>query len=105
MTNLFKIAIIAAPLAGLIFYYVVMQQSKLDTEIEKESLKFEQEWNEFKAESPFTTNRQKYEERAKVAEQKQKELEEKKKQKEQKIEKFEQNFEKALEEAGKEGRQ
>lgn len=101
MTNLFKIAILAAPLAALIFYYVVMQQSKLDTELEKESLKFEQEWAEFKKDSPFSTDRKKYEQRAEQAEQKQKELE-KKKQKEEKIEKFQSDFEKALEEAGKE---
>lgn len=102
MTNLFKIAILAAPLAALIFYYVVMQQQKMDVELEKESMKFEQQWNEFKADSPFSTDRQKYQSRAEQAEKAQQELEQKKKEKEQKVEKFEQNFEKALEEAGKE---
>lgn len=101
MSNLFKIAILAAPLAALVFYYVVVQQQKMDVELEKDSLKFEQQWNEFKKDSPFTTDRKKYEQRAEQAEQKQKELEERKKQKEQKLEKFETDFEKALEEAGK----
>lgn len=101
MANLLKIAILAAPLAALVFYFTVLQQSKLDTEIEKESLKFEQHWNEFKAESPFTQDRQKYQSRAEQAEQKQKELEQKKKEKEQKIEKFTSDFEKALDEVDK----
>lgn len=99
MTNLFKIAILAAPFAALVFYFTVLQQQKLDTEIEKESLKFEQEWAEFKKDSPFTTDRQKYQQRAEQAEKAQQELEQKKKQKEQKIDKFTTDFEKALEEA------
>lgn len=68
--------------------------------MEKDSLKFEQQWNEFKKDSPFTTDRQKYEQRAEQAEQKQKELEQKQKEKEQKIDKFIDDFEKAIEQQG-----
>jgi len=98
MGNLFKILIITAPLAALVFYYVVVRQNQMDLEMEKESLKFEQEWHNFNKDFVFTKDKQKAEQKAQQAEEKIKEIEKKEKEKRKKLEKFEQDFEKALEE-------
>jgi len=98
MGNLFKILIITAPLAALVFYYVVVRQNQMDLEMEKESLKFEQEWHNFNKDFVFTKDKQKAEQKAQQAEKKIKEIEKREEEKKKKLEKFEQDFEKALEE-------
>jgi len=105
MGNLFKIILVTAPLAALLFYYVVLKQQQIDVELEKESLKFEQKWNEFDRDFVFTRDKAKSEQRAQQAEQKLQELEKKEEEKKKKLEKFEQEFEKAIEEQGKEVKQ
>ena len=101
MGNLFKILILTAPLAALVFYYVITKQNQMDIEMEKESLKFEQQWHEFNRDFIFTRDKQKAEQRAQQAEEKIKEIEKKEEEKKKKLEKLEQDFEKALEEQDK----
>jgi len=103
MSNLFKIILFASPVVALVFYYVVSQQSKLDTEIKKDDVVFEEKWDEFQAEQASDPiEKKKYQERAEIARKKIEELEAKEKVKEKKAEKFEEEFEKAIEEVGKE---
>lgn len=87
-----------APFTAVVFYYVMVQQSRLDVEMDREGLKFERSWNEFKAESPFTIDKKKYEEKAKATESKIKELEEREKEKKRKLEEMERELEKELRE-------
>jgi CDP-glycerol glycerophosphotransferase (TagB/SpsB family) len=101
MGNLFKFLILTAPLAALVFYYVVVKQNQMDIEMEKESLKFEQQWHEFNRDFIFTRDKQKAEQQAQQAEQKIQEIEKKEEEKKKKLEKLEQDFEKALEEQDK----
>jgi len=98
MGNLFKILIITAPLAALVFYYTVVKQNQMDIEMEKENLKFEQKWNEFDKDFVFNRDKQKAEQKVQQAEQKIQEIEKKEEEKKKKLKKFEQDFEKALEE-------
>ncbi|MDI1471535.1 hypothetical protein QI155_03225 [Thermodesulfovibrio sp. 1176] len=72
----------------------------MNIEMEKESVQFEQKWNEFRSESPFTVHKQRYEERAKKAEEELEEIKKKEKEKQKKIESFEEQFEKSLNEQG-----
>jgi uncharacterized protein HemX len=103
MSNLFKILLFTSPVLGLIFYYVVSQQSKLDIEMKKEDIGFERSWNENEAGFAKTREqKQKYMDRAAHAEGKLKEIEEKEKEKEKKAEEFQREFEKAIEDYGKE---
>ena len=101
MGNILKFLILTAPLAALVFYYVVVKQNQMDIEMEKESLKFEQQWHEFNRDFIFTRDKQKAEQRAQQAEEKIKEIEKKEEEKKKKLEKLEQDFEKALEEQDK----
>lgn len=103
LSNLFKVAILAAPLVGLIFYYVVLKQNQMDVEMKKENIKFEQEWNRFNENFIFTSPEQRdyYKERNEEIAKELEELKKKEQEKEQKVEKFEQEFEKGLEEANK----
>ncbi len=105
MSNLFKIAILAAPLMALIFYYVVLQQQKTDVEMKKEDLKFEQEWNRFNQGSVFTSEKDKdyYEKRNQEIAKELEEMQRKEREREEKIEKFEKEFEKNLEDADRKG--
>lgn len=100
LSGLFKAVIVATPVVALLLYYVVIQQGKLNVEMEKESIQFEQKWNEFRSESPFTANKQRYEERAKKTEEELEEIKKREKEKQKKIENFEEQFEKAMEEKG-----
>jgi len=105
MGNLFKILLFTSPVLALIFYYVVAQQSKLDTEMKKEDVQFEQIWNENEANFAKTNeHKQKYIERAVRAEEKLKEIEEKEKEKERKAEEFQKEFEKAIDDYEKENK-
>jgi len=101
MGNLFKFIILTAPLAALVFYYVVVKQNQMDIEMEKENLKFEQQWHEFNRDFVFNKDKQKSEQKAQQAEQEIQEIEKKEEEKKKKLEKFEQDFEKALEEQDK----
>jgi len=101
MGNILKFLILTAPLAALVFYYVITKQNQMDIEMEKESLKFEQQWHEFNRDFIFTRDKQKSEQQAQQAEEKIKEVEKKEEEKKKKLEKLEQDFEKALEEQDK----
>lgn len=101
LTNIFRIAILAAPFVALVFYYTVLKQQQFDVEMQREEVKFEREWNEWKAQSPLSQDRKKYQERAEKSEEKLKELEEEEKERKRKVKKFEEEFEKALEESNK----
>jgi len=96
MGNIFKILIVTAPIAALLFYYVVIKQSQIHTEVQKENARFEREWNEFNEDSLFRANKERYRERAEEAEAELKELKEKEKMQQQKVEKFENEFEEEL---------
>ena len=103
MSNLFKILLFTSPVLGLIFFYVVSQQSKLDIEMKKEDVTFERSWNENEAEFAKTKEqKQKHIDRVATAEEKLKEIEKKEKKKEKKAEEFQKEFEKAIDEFGKE---
>ena len=49
MNALFKTILIATPALALLFFYVVSQQGKADTDMQVEDAKFERSWNEFDA--------------------------------------------------------
>ncbi|MEW6740910.1 MAG: hypothetical protein AB1325_13530 [Nitrospirota bacterium] len=103
MSNLFKILLFTSPVLGLFFYYVVSEQSRINTEIKKDDAAFERSWNEDEADfAKGKEQKQKYLDRAAKAEEKLKELEQKEKEKEQKSEKFKKDFEKAIEDYEKE---
>jgi hypothetical protein len=104
MSNLFKVVIIGAPLAALVFYFVVVRQNQMDIEMEKEALKFEQKWYEFDRDFGFTGDKQKAQQRVQEVEKKLKEIEKKEEERKKKLEKFEADFEKALEEQNKKQR-
>ncbi len=106
MSGLFKILLFTSPVLGLIFYYVVSQQSKLDVEMKKDDARFERDWNEFNNEfnSDFKNDKKrKYEQRAQQAEQEFQEMKKKEKEREENAEKFQSEFEKSIEQAEKEG--
>lgn len=97
MGGLFKILLFTSPVLALIFFYVVSQQSKMDTEMKKDDTEFSRSWNEF--ERDFSKNpekKQMYDARAREAEEEIKRLKEKEAEKEQKAEEFEKQFEKAI---------
>ena len=103
MSNIFKILLFTSPVLAVIFFYVVSQQSKLDTEMKKDDAAFERSWNEFERDFAKTPEqKQIYNARAGEAEEKLKELEQKEKEKEKKAEKFEKDFEKTIEDFEKE---
>ncbi|MEM4406708.1 MAG: hypothetical protein QXS68_06650 [Candidatus Methanomethylicaceae archaeon] len=102
MTNLFKVVIFTAPIAALIFYYVVVKQHQHEATSIREELEFEQQWNEMQAE--FTSDpklKAKYMERARRADQKLAEIQRKEEEKQRKADEFEKEFEQALKEADK----
>ncbi|MEO0282250.1 MAG: hypothetical protein ABIN05_07900 [candidate division WOR-3 bacterium] len=103
MQTLFKAILITSPIFALIFFYVVMQQGKIDTEIKKQDAIFERDWAEFQAEFK-TTDKSKYTERTRKEEEKITEYEKKEREKEEKAENFEKEFEKAIQEFEKEKR-
>jgi hypothetical protein len=65
----------------------------MDVEMQKESLKFEQEWNEFNRDFVFTRDKQKAAERAKRAEEELRKAEEAEKMKKEKLERLERELE------------
>jgi len=103
MSALFKILLFSSPVLALIFFYVVSQQAKLDTEMEEQDLQFERAWNEFEADfvkSPV--QKRKYEERGAKADEMIRELEKEKAEKKAEAERFKKDFEKAIEDFEKE---
>lgn len=99
MNTLFKMALFTSPILGLVFYYVVVQQGKIDTQMQREDAEFSREWNEFnKSFAKGKEEKETYAERAAKADAKLKEMEEKEKAKERKAEKFEKDFEIAIDE-------
>lgn len=103
MGGLFKILLFTSPVLALIFFYVVSQQSKMDTEMKKEDTEFSRSWEEFERDFAKTPEqKQIYDARARETEGKLKDLEEKEKEKEKKLSEFEYRFEKAIQDFEKE---
>ncbi len=103
MGSIFKVLIFTSPVLALLFYYAVVQQNKLDAQMQKENAAFERSWNEFDAR--FTGDKdakKKYLDRAEKAEEKLRYYEDKEKEKARKLEAFEKDFEKAIEDSEKE---
>jgi biopolymer transport protein ExbB/TolQ len=96
MSNLIKLLIAATPVMALVFYYVVVRHNLMDIEMQKESLKFEQEWHEFNRDFVFTKDKQKAAERARKAEEELKKIEEAEQKKREKLERLEQELEEQL---------
>ena len=96
MSNLIKLLIAATPVLGLVFYYVVVRHNLLDIEMQKETLKFEQEWNEFNRGFVFTRDKQKAAERAEKAEKELRKVEEAERAKKEKLERIEKELEEQL---------
>jgi len=96
MSNLIKLLIAATPLVALVFYYVVLRHNLMDIEMQKESLKFEQEWHEFNRDFVFTRDKQKAAERARKAEEELKKVEEQERAKKEKLERLERELEEQL---------
>jgi len=96
MSNLIKLLIATTPVMALVFYYVVVRHNLMDIEMEKESLKFEQEWQEFNRNFVFTKDKQKAAERARKAEEELKKIEEQERTKREKLEKLERELEEQL---------
>jgi hypothetical protein len=87
--------IAATPVLALVFYYTVVRHNLLDIEMQKESLKFEQEWNEFNRDFVFTKDKQRAAERASKAEEELKKVEEQE-QKKEKLERLENELEEQI---------
>ena len=99
MSALFKILLFTSPILALVFYYVVSQQAKIDTEMKREDAGFERAWNEFEADFAKTPEqRAKYEERARQADAELQEFKKKEEERRKKAEEFEREFEKAMKE-------
>jgi len=49
MGTLFKMVLLAVPVLALVFFYVVTQQRKHETQMEYDQAKMEREWNEWQA--------------------------------------------------------
>jgi len=99
VSGLFKVLLFTSPVLAIVFFYVVSQQSKLDTEIQRESAAFERSWSEFEADfAKDKEQKQKHLSRADEADKKLKEFEQKQQEKERKLEQFEKEFEKAIQE-------
>jgi hypothetical protein len=96
MSNIIKLLIAATPIMALVFYYVVVRHNLLDIEMQKESLKFEQEWHEFNRDFVFTRDKQKAAERARKAEEELRKVEEQERVKKEKLEKLERELEEQL---------
>jgi hypothetical protein len=96
MSNLIKLLIAATPVLALVFYYVVVRHNLMDIEMQKESLKFEQEWNEFNRDFVFTRDKQAAAERARKAEEELKKIEEAERKKREKLERLEQELEQQI---------
>jgi len=96
MSNIIKLLIAATPVVVLVFYYVVVRHNLMDIEMQKETLKFEQEWHEFNRDFVFTKDKRQAAERAKRAEEELKRIEEKEREKREKLEKLEKELEEQL---------
>jgi len=96
MSNLIKLLIAATPIVALMFYYVVVRHNLMDIEMQKESLKFEREWNEFNRDFVFTKEKQRAAERASKAEEELKKIEEAERKKREKLERLEQELEQQI---------
>jgi hypothetical protein len=68
----------------------------MDIEMQKESLKFEQEWQEFNRNFVFTKDKQKAAERARKAEEELKKVEEQERAKKEKLERLERELEEQM---------
>lgn len=101
MNSILKGLLIASPLMAVVFWYVVSQQSKVDTTIQKDDLQFERTWEEFNDEFDGTAPKADHSGRAKKAEARLAEIEKKEKLKREKAEKFESDFDKAIQEVGR----
>jgi hypothetical protein len=96
MNSLIKLLIATTPVMALVFYYTVVRHNLMDVEMQKESLKFEQEWNEFNRDFVFTRDKQKAAERAKRAEEELKKVEEQERAKKEKLERLEKELEEQM---------
>lgn len=97
MGGLFKVLLFTSPVLALVFFYVVSQQSKIDTEMKKDEAQFERNWSEFESDFAKSKEAKKlYADRAEAAANKILELELKEKEKEEKAAKFEKEFEKSI---------
>jgi hypothetical protein len=96
MNSLIKLLIATTPIMGLIFYYTVVRHNLMDVEMQKENLRFEQEWNEFNRDFVFTKDKQKAAERARKAEEELKKVEEQERAKKEKLERLEKELEEQI---------
>jgi hypothetical protein len=96
MSNLIKLLIATTPIMALVFYYTVVRHNLMDVEMQKENLRFEQEWNEFNRDFVFTKDKQKAAERARKAEEELKKIEEQERAKKEKLERLERELEEQL---------
>lgn len=102
MSNLIKIMLIGSPVIALVFWYTVMKQSQIDTQIKKADVEFEQKWNQFEAD--FTKDpvkKKEYEARADKSTKELEELKAEEKNKKAKADKFENEFDKQIEDFNK----
>lgn len=97
MGTLLKIIIFTAPILALVFWYVVQQQQKLDTKIEKESTTFDRDF--YEQQQGFTGDKEqkeKLKQRAEKADKKIEEIEKREEESKKKLDKFEADFDKAM---------
>ncbi|MBI4828665.1 MAG: hypothetical protein HY804_07625 [Nitrospinae bacterium] len=55
MGGLMKIVVFTAPVLAAVFVYVMFRQEAHDARMDTENLRFEREWNEWAADSSFST--------------------------------------------------
>jgi len=99
MNTLFKILLISSPILALIFYYTVIKQEQIDTQIKHEDARFERDFNDFSADlEKDPDEKAKYQARADEAQAEIEDLEPEVKESEGKGKKFADEFEKGMEE-------
>lgn len=99
MNLLFKALLIASPLIAITFYYIVLKQEQIDTQIHVEDTRFERDFNEFSSALEKDPDlKAKYQARAAEAEAELEELEPEVKKSKDKSDKFSTEFDKAMDE-------
>lgn len=102
MNTLFKILLVSSPILALIFYYTVLKQEQIDTQIKTEDTRFERDFNEFSADLEKDPDlKAKYQARADEAQKELEDLEPEVKKSKDKSDKFSTEFENAMDEVEK----
>lgn len=98
MKGFFKVILVATPLFAVVFFYVINKQSLLDTQIERESAKFDRAWNEWESQSITTPDPMIHQKRAAAAESRLVELREREVKEQQQLDQMQNELDAAMKE-------